>query len=121
MTEPLVIQIDWIYFLGIMGALIVIAWKSGSRFSAIETSITWIKESITKLEGRMNDAFANASPIALKPTGIKALEESGLKDWIDKNKGKLLMECETKNDIQNQYNIQECAFKLFDSVEQCVG
>lgn len=48
--EPLVIQINWVYFLGIIGFLIVLAWRAGGRFASIETSITCIKESITRLE-----------------------------------------------------------------------
>jgi hypothetical protein len=50
--EGLVINISWEYFFGIMGALLVIAWHSGSKFSKIETSTNWIKEKINNLENR---------------------------------------------------------------------
>ena len=119
--ENLVIQIGWPQFIGVIvtisGSLILIAWKSGGRFTGIETSITWIKESITKLEGRMDNAFGSASPIKLLPRGIEILEKSGLKEYIDKNRDDLISRCGFKKDLTNQYDIQENAFRCFDELD----
>ena len=117
MAEPILIQIDWIYFLGIIGALILVAYYSGSRFSAIETSINWIKESITKLEGRVDDAFASGSPIKLLSKGIEVLEKSGLKEYVDKHKEELMTKCKFAKNFTNQYDIQESAFDCFDKLD----
>lgn len=110
----LVINISWEYFFGILGSIILMAWYSGNRFSGMETSIKWIKESITKLEGRMDNAFGQGSPIRLFPKGIEILEASGLKDYITKNKDVLLSKCGLKKGSSNQYDIQEQSFECFD-------
>jgi hypothetical protein len=115
--EPILIQINWIYFFGLIGALILIAWKGGSYFSRMETSLTWIKESITKLEGRMDNAFGSASPVKLLPKGVDVLEKSGLKEFIDNNKENLTKKCASKNNLSNQYDIQEAAFDCFDTLD----
>jgi hypothetical protein len=115
--EPILIQINWIYFLGVIGFLVLLAWKAGSRFTAIETSITWIKESITKLEGRMDNAFGSTSPVKLLPKGVDVLEKSGLKEFIDKNKDSLTKKCKMMKSLVNQYDIQETAFECFDTLD----
>ena len=113
--EPLIIQINWVYFLGLIGALIVVAYYSGARFSGIETSITWIKESITKLEGRMDNTFASASPVKLLPKGVEILNSSGIKEYIDRNKEHLITKCNFTG-LKNQYDIQEKAFECFSTI-----
>ena len=95
----------------------MVAWYSGSRFSAIETSITWIKESITKLEGRMDNAFGAGSPIKLLSKGVEILDKSGLKEYIDKQKEQLREKCQSVKTLDNQYNIQESAFECFDKLD----
>src|SRR3989344_7470040 len=115
--EPILIQINWVYFLGIIGGLILVAWYSGSRFSAIETSINWIKESITKLEGRVDNAFASGSPVKLLPKGVEILEQSGLKEYVDKHKNDLMEKCKFTKNLTNQYDIQESAFECFDKLD----
>jgi hypothetical protein len=136
--EPLIIQIDWIYALGIIGTLTMLAWKAGSRFSSIETSIIWIKETVTKietkltaveskvnitevrigsLEGRFDKSFSTQSPISLLQRGKDILENSGLKKYIDENKETLLDQCKSKRVLSNLYDIQESSFKFFDEIE----
>jgi hypothetical protein len=116
--EPILIQIDWIYFLGIIAALIGVAWYSGSRFSALDTSVSWIKDSITKLEGRMDNAFASGSPVKLLSKGVEILNESGMKDYIESRKKDLVEKCEfNKKGLTNQYDIQEKSFECFDKLD----
>ncbi len=112
----MIINIGWEFFLIIMGTLIGIAWYAGYRFSALDISVKWIKESITKLEGRMDNAFGSASPIKLLPRGIEVLETSGLKKYINNNKQNLITKCDFKKGLVNQYDIQERAFECFDKL-----
>lgn len=100
-----------------MSGLIALAWYTNGRFTSIETNIGNLKDAITNLTGRMDNAFGMSSPISLKPAGIDALEKSGLKKWIDDNKPRLLRECGSAFALSNQYDIQEAAFKLFDKVD----
>jgi putative solute:sodium symporter small subunit len=48
--SPLVIQIDWQFFLGIIGSLvsflIIIAWYGSARFTKIETLLEHIEKSL---------------------------------------------------------------------------
>lgn len=100
-----------------IGLLVVGAWYLSGRLTRVETKVDGFDTRLTNFEGRLDNAYGSASPISLKPTGTKALEESGLKKWIDDNKEHLLSECESKNNMKNQYDIQECAFKFFDTVD----
>jgi hypothetical protein len=116
-TEPLIINIDWPYALGIIGALIGYAWHTGNRFGRIETSIEWVKEQLTKLEGRIDNAFGSASPVQLLSKGSEVLEKSGLKGYIDMHKDSLISHCSIKKGEANQYDIQERAFACFDGYD----
>ncbi len=44
------IQISWEWALGILGMLIFIAWNTGIRLSALETSVHWLKEGMAELK-----------------------------------------------------------------------
>ena len=121
--EPILIQINWIYFLGLISGLVLLAWKGGGRFSGIETSITWIKESLIKLEGRIGNlegrfdkSFSTQSPISLLQRGKDILENSGLKKYIDDNESMLLEQCKSEKAMSNPYDIQESVFKFLDEI-----
>lgn len=106
-----VIKIDMIYFLGIMGSLILIAWYAGSRVSSIETSIKWIKEQLDDVSRRVftlwEERVARArSPIKLNQRGEDILEKSGIKDLIDNGLPQFLDSVKEKNP-QNAYQVQE--------------
>jgi len=47
--DAIVITISWEYFLGLLGALIAVAYYSNGRFTAVETDIGWLKEMISEL------------------------------------------------------------------------
>jgi hypothetical protein len=114
------ISIGWPYFLGLMGSLILIAWYSNGRFTALETSMDWVKEILKDLktgaDNASNPAFGAHSPVNLNPTGEAWIVESGLKEYIDSHKDELLKQCEDKRNT-NPYEVQKHIFKLFDEMQ----
>ncbi len=120
----LVIEINWVYFLGIIGALIAIAYYSGGRFKTIETNIDWLKDAVKDLAndskvGRDNkrlNVIGNASPLRLLDKGVFVLKESGMQTWVDGNTDFLEKQC---GDFCNTsaYEIQEQIFDLFDNLK----
>lgn len=114
--EELIIRIDWIYFLGIIGSLIAIAWYSSGRFAKSETLLSTIDKRLTNVEGRFSGAFQSQSPISLTVRGNKLLEDSGLKKYIDDNKNDLSLNCKVKKNLNNAYDVQETSFNLLDSL-----
>jgi hypothetical protein len=127
--NTLTITISWEWALGIIGLLIVIAWKGSARFSVIETSIVWMKEAINDLKETMNDlkvnadnrasgtpAFEAASPINLTALGKQWLEESGLQAYMEAHPQQFLDACSEKSNA-NPYEVQKHAFDLLDTVQ----
>lgn len=92
--NTLVINIDWQYFLGIMGSLIAIAYYTQGRFTTLETDVTWLKETVSELTIRAENVrsklFRSSSPVSLTPAGYVALKGSGLRSYIDANRTALL-------------------------------
>lgn len=117
--NELTVHINWIYFLGIVGSLIGFAWYTNGRFTALETSMNWVRELLRELKVNADNArtpaFASHSPINLNPTGEHWLVESGLKEYIDLNKDYFIGLCQNKKDT-NPYEVQEYAFKIFDDI-----
>ncbi len=74
------INISWEYFLGIMGALLGIAWYSNGRFTKLETSMGWVKEMLKELKTASDNetakAFESSSPVNLNQKGEKWLTEA---------------------------------------------
>jgi hypothetical protein len=115
--EGLIIHVGWEYFLGIMAALIGVAWYSSSRFTAIETSMKWVKETLGELkvnaDNSRNPVFMSQSPINLNSLGQEWLSESGMKKYVEQNKEALYESC--SNMLQtNPYEVQKHIFQLFD-------
>src|SRR3990167_4060439 len=98
-------------------AIVSGAWWLASRLSRIETKVEGFETRLTTWEGRQAQAFASASPIALKPVGTRALEGSGLKTWVDERQAQLLEGCVKNNTMANPYDIQEGAFKFMDNLD----
>lgn len=117
--ENLTIIVPWAYALGFIGILLVIAWKGSGRFSALETSMEWVKEILkdlqTKIDNSAKPAFGSSSPVNLNPTGDSWIKESGLKNYIDSNKDYFIKLCEDKKDT-NPYEVQKYTFKVFDEL-----
>lgn len=114
--DGIVIKIDWIYFLGIMGSLIAIAWYSSGRFTKAETLLDTIDKRLTNVEGRFSGAFQTQSPISLTVKGTNLLEGSGLRKYIDDNKKDFSEKCRSGKKIDTAYDVQEAAFDCFDNI-----
>ncbi len=105
----LIIQINWIWFLGIVGTLIFIAWKASGRFTKIEISIEWLKEKIDIL---WKDKFAPAeSPRNLNERGNAILNESGIKEIID-NKRNVLLALVRERRATNAYDAEQAILSV---------
>ena len=121
----LTIQISWEYALGIIGSIIAgsasIAWYASGRLTALETSMEWVKSTLIELKVSFDNAnaprpaFGGNSPVDLEPAGIKWLNESGLKSYIDANKYRLLTHYPARR-TTNPYEVQKRAFALFDAL-----
>ena len=112
--DAIVINIDWPYFLGIIGSLIAIAYYTQGRFTGLETDVTWLKETVSELtiraENQLTKFFTNKSPASLTPAGHVALKASGLKSYIDANRCALL--ARIKKVRSDPYELQLHAFRL---------
>lgn len=108
------INIDWQYFLGIIGTLIALGYYAQGRLTALETDVTWLKETVGELTIRAENVrtkfFKSSSPISLTPAGHAALKGSGLKSYIDANRSALLGRLKRSN--SDPYEIQRHAFTL---------
>lgn len=103
-----------------MGGLVAVAWYSSSRFTALETSMKWLKESLHDLkvstDNASNPVFSQQSPVNLNKTGDVWLIESGLKEYLDSHKKDLLDICEEKRST-NPYEVQNHIFRHFDTIK----
>jgi hypothetical protein len=113
------IHISWEYFLGIVGVIIAIGIHSHGRFTVLETSMDWVKDTMGELKLAIDNintkAFASHSPVNLTVAGENWLAESGLKQYLDTNKDELLKVCEEKK-TTNPYEVQAHVFKYFDTM-----
>jgi hypothetical protein len=73
--DGLIVHIGWEYFLGVMASLTLIAWYSNGRFTALETSMSWVKETLNAMkvnadnESSPSPAFGASSPNKFKTNG----------------------------------------------------
>ena len=113
--DTLAINISWEFFLGLLGSLIAIAYYSNGRFTAIETDVGWLKETISELlitaENVRTKLFKNGSPVSLTPTGYLVLQRSGLRSYIDTKKRMLLAALRTRAS-SDPHELQRRAFLL---------
>lgn len=123
--DGLLIQVSWEWALGILislsAALIGIAWKGSARFTALETSVDWIKTTLNDLKVNAENSasqtpgFIAHSPLNLTTAGERWLVDSGLKEYIDTHQQRFLGACESKKET-NPYEVQQHAFMLLDQV-----
>ncbi|OHA70732.1 MAG: hypothetical protein A3F15_00125 [Candidatus Wildermuthbacteria bacterium RIFCSPHIGHO2_12_FULL_40_12] len=117
METNLIIYIGIYKALGLIVSLVAGAWYLSHRLTKVETKVDGFDTRLTNLNGRMDNAFSGTSPLSLLPKGQIIIEDSGLRKYIDENKDKLLSQCKQKSSMTNPYDIQESAFKFFDSLE----
>jgi hypothetical protein len=111
----IIISINWEYFLGLIGTLIALAYYANGRLTRLETSVEWLKETLRSLKiasenGAMR-LFETRSPISLTKIGQRALDQSGLKAYIDAHRQELTRKCQRKR-ASDPYEVQLCAFRL---------
>ena len=56
--DGITVHIGWEYFVGLLSALIAVAWYSNGRFTALETSMDWVKNMLLDLKKSVDDANA---------------------------------------------------------------
>ena len=113
--DAIVINIGWEYFLGVMGSLIALAYYSNGRFTALETDIGWLKEMISELSIKAENAttklFKNGSPVSLTSSGYHVLARCGLRSFVDAHRRTLLASLNAES-LSDRYEIQRRAFSL---------
>jgi hypothetical protein len=121
MEQNIVIYIGIWKALGLIATVVLGTWYAAYRLGKVETKVEGFDERIKTLEGRLDNAFAGRSPLALLEKGRLILNESGLKEYIDNNKTELFEQCQKNSGMGNPYDIQEAAFKFFDQVTLPAG
>lgn len=115
----LTIDINWEYFLGLLGTLIALAYYTNGRFTRVETNLDWLSGAVRDLTVRLENvstkAFELRSPISLTATGEQLLRDTGLKSYIDRHRVDLTIQLEAKAPL-DLYTIQQSAFRLFDNI-----
>jgi hypothetical protein len=111
-----IININWEYFLGLVGTIIALAYYANGRFTRLETSVEWLTETFRGLkiasENGSMKLFDTASPVSLTTVGWHVLKESGLESYIDTHEGRLTAHCR-QDPSSDRYEIQSSAFNIF--------
>jgi hypothetical protein len=114
--DNVIININWEYFLGLLGTLIALAYYANGRFTQLETSVEWLTDTFRGLkitsENSAAKLFEARSPVALTQAGEHILFESGLKSYIDARRERLTSRCRSRQ-ILDRYQAQASASRLF--------
>lgn len=114
--DGLALNISWEYFLGMIGSLIAIAYYANGRFTRLETNYEWLADALRELTITAQNisarAFDAGSPITLTPAGIRLLEQSGLKSYIEHQREDLVGQLQVSAPF-DLYKVQDSAFRLF--------
>ena len=115
----LTINMNWEYFLGLLGTLIALAYYANGRLTRLETNFEWLADAVRDLTIRTENvstkAFETDSPISLTATGEQLLRDSGLKSYIDHRRDNLTAQLRARAPF-DLYTVQESAFRLFDRI-----
>lgn len=127
-STEIIIKIDIIYFLGIIGTLVVFALYAGHRIGGVENSIEWVKRELQNIwdtmkgrEAQRSGIEASGSPIQPTEFGWKYLRESGLDKIADEQKKEFLLQ--TLRSLllldhidHTDYDVQETARRVMVSL-----
>ncbi|MGC1176960.1 MAG: hypothetical protein WA843_02720 [Candidatus Saccharimonadales bacterium] len=83
----------------------------------IKPDLKDVRERFATLEGKAANLFVQNSPISLTNKGKNILEESGLKEYIDRDKALLHSGCGKERKMETPYDVQQSAFDFFDEHE----
>ncbi|MCA9364539.1 MAG: hypothetical protein KC736_01465 [Candidatus Moranbacteria bacterium] len=111
--------------LGIVGPIVIIAWKFAGRLSSIETSIMWLRERSERLDRRLDghDGDLRAirgrgslwsrsnSPLQLTDNGRRLLLDSGMRAIVSEHLDELLELLEAE-DNPTAYDVSENAIDV---------
>jgi hypothetical protein len=115
-----IININWEYFLGLIGTLIALAYYANGRFTRLETSVEWLTETFRGLKIASENSAAKLlgthSPIALTREGERILSESGLKVYIDARRKRLTSKLRSHR-ILDRYQTQVSASRLLATLK----
>jgi hypothetical protein len=117
MEQNIIIYIGIWKALSLIAAVVAGAWYAAYRLGRVESKISTLESGVSSLGGRVDNLYDSQSPVALLQKGVKILEESGLKKWIDDNEANLLGQCTLAHAMENPYDIQAAAFAFFDKIE----
>lgn len=117
--DGIIINVNWEYFLGILGSLMAIAYHANGRLTRLETSVEWLQDALRSLkiasENGASKLFNTNSPISLTNRGRRVLKESGLRSYIDAHKPTLTARCKLDRSL-DPYERQSRSFRLFADV-----
>jgi len=65
--SDITINIDWPYFLGVIGALIGVAYYANGRMTKLETSVEWLKEALLELKDKSEELAKSLTDNARVP------------------------------------------------------
>jgi len=79
----------------------------------IKPDLKDVRERFFTLEGRAGALFQASSPVELLQKGKDALQQSGMKEYIDQHTRELLSQCDPKRSA-TAYEVQAHIFDMFD-------
>ncbi len=124
--DTLAININWEFFLGLLGSLIAIIYYASGCCTAHKTDVEWLREATSELliraENIPTKLLKYDSQVSLSAAGYHILRLSGLKSYIDTKRKTLLAALNAKA-LSGPYDVQRHAFRLFAklSLEEAVG
>ena len=76
-----------------------------------------VRERLATWEGKNAGLYQAQSPISLTEQGVRYLEQSGLKAFIDEHHDALMQQVDHDRSMQSPYDVQQIAFEFFDELE----
>ena len=58
----LIINVNWEYFLGVVGTVIALAYYANGRFTKLETSVEWLKDAMRELTLSSQKSVSSTRP-----------------------------------------------------------
>ena len=62
LAAMITINVGWEWALGIFGLLLLIAWRGSARFTSLETSMQWVKQTLSELKMAIENGKQRIEP-----------------------------------------------------------